>query len=1014
MDFSALTQKMPALSQNWKESSVYANFPELEAIASQVVGTTTLNVLQLLNFAVGLLTPGEVYCEVGCFQGRSLIAALLNHPDQMAYAVDHFAEMNFQGENLEIFAENLTEFNLSNQVFLCAQKFEDFFSELGSLELEDQIGVFFYDANQDYQSQLLALLSAKPFLANQAVLIVNGSNSEFTRQAILDFLVTTPEAYFLLDLQEYKHETYPFLDGVCVLAWDRQQTGFTNQSSIQKQHSSTAAITTLSQTKTITQQDFLEQLLAEAVHSQEANDHTAAITKYQQYLLWKAEDFSTWLNLGVLYFRNKQYLQAIEALTHAQKLDESNSLPYFNLGLAFEACGDLQQAISAYQAAIACDPQFSEAYNNLGAILLHCGELAKAEMLFRQSTVNCPDDFKGHLNLGNALIAQEKIAEAISAYKIARQIKPDNLDVQKYYEQAISAQRDPTELQLECGLLAYRNGKYSEAVIYLQKVLDVKQGDPLIFKTLADCYKRTHKEIEAISTLEQSLHSYPNFANQIELAFLLRHFGHIDRAHELLTESLLLFPNSLLLRIASSLLLPLFYDTHAEMAEYRQQFSQSLNALLQDLSNNTVTQSENDISDIYLALTTFESNQFFLAYLGFNDLELQQKRGRFVEIILRKHFSNFMQPLPMPPHKGKIRVGYLVQTIKNGSLGELFIGWLRHHNSEDFEIYCYHIGEASDYLTHEFRQHSDSFSHIPNDVVTVCQKVLADQLHILVYPVIGLDVMILTLAGLRLAPIQCTSWCHPVTTGLSSIDYFLSCESMEIAGAETHYSEQLVRLPKIGIAFPKPMIPVPTKNRADFGIPIDEIAYLSCQTTYKYQPDHDFIYPEIAQQVPNAKFIFIEQASRNIGRKFQQRLKRCFLEHGLSSDDYCIFLPRMPENDYLSLNQCSDIFLDTLSWSGGVTTLKAIACDLPVVTCPGEMMRSRHTYGILKTLGVTSTVADTAQEYINIAVRLALDLDWRLTIIDQMKQQHERLYDDKTCISALEDFYQQVVKKFKS
>jgi len=102
--------------------------------------------------------------------------------------------------------------------------------------------------------------------------------------------------------------------------------------------------------------------------------------------------------------------------------------------------------------------------------------------------------------------------------------------------------------------------------------------------------------------------------------------------------------------------------------------------------------------------------------------------------------------------------------------------------------------------------------------------------------------------------------------------------------------------------------------------------------------------------------------------------------------------------------------LDTFSWCGCTTTLEAIAFNLPVVTCPGEFLRQRKSYGILKMLGVTETIAKDLDEYIEIAVRLGKDGEWRSSIIEKISQRHSYLYDDKTCVAALEDFYQSVVQ----
>ena len=109
------------------------------------------------------------------------------------------------------------------------------------------------------------------------------------------------------------------------------------------------------------------------------------------------------------------------------------------------------------------------------------------------------------------------------------------------------------------------------------------------------------------------------------------------------------------------------------------------------------------------------------------------------------------------------------------------------------------------------------------------------------------------------------------------------------------------------------------------------------------------------------------------------------------------------------------MFLDTLGWSGCVTTFEAVACGLPVVTLPGKLMRARHSFAILTQLGVTETIASNEKDYVEIAVRLALDRQWRQSVIDRMVAGYPNLYSDTRCVRALEDFYQRVVEeRFRS
>ena len=74
-------------------------------------------------------------------------------------------------------------------------------------------------------------------------------------------------------------------------------------------------------------------------------------------------------------------------------------------------------------------------------------------------------------------------------------------------------------------------------------------------------------------------------------------------------------------------------------------------------------------------------------------------------------------------------------------------------------------------------------------------------------------------------------------------------------------------------------------------------------------------------------------------------------------------------------------------------------------------MRGLHAYSFLKMLGVTDTIAKNEAEYIEIAVKLGLDSEWRRDIAQRMSQRQDHLFDDRVCVAALEAFYQEVVRE---
>jgi len=121
-------------------------------------------------------------------------------------------------------------------------------------------------------------------------------------------------------------------------------------------------------------------------------------------------------------------------------------------------------------------------------------------------------------------------------------------------------------------------------------------------------------------------------------------------------------------------------------------------------------------------------------------------------------------------------------------------------------------------------------------------------------------------------------------------------------------------------------------------------------------------------------------------------------------------LNRQSPEDYLILNQLMDVFLDNPPWSGNNTGLAAIDAHLPIVTLPTHFMRGRHSYAILRMMGMTDTIARDEEEYVAIAARLGMDSDWRDEIRARISDQCERIYEDTDCVKGLEAFYSGVVK----
>lgn len=1003
MDYQRFLQELPGLYENWGYESVCPKSDRFQAILDQVQGTTTANIIQLLNLAVECIEPDEIYCQIGCFPVEHLIGALLDNSEKMAYVVDNFSEVEADGKNQEKLFDKLDRFKLDRQIFFLEQNVEEFFCDLKEILPEAKIGVFFYDGSPDYRSQLLALLLVKPFLADQGLIIIDDSKLSAVQQANWDFLTIHPACQLVVDLPN-------FGNGIHILTWDINQKNVYKWDELAENYRNESLLEAMREFNCKFEEKknkALKIIFKEAESLQRIERFAEAEQKYNEILEWDSKAADVWHNLGLIYYKKEQYQDGIEMLVKALQIDPSVAKYHYSLGLMLERSSNVPEAIRAYEQAIACDPNFVDAYNNIGNIWLAAGELVQAESIYRQAIAVSPNHYGSYLNLGNLSSIKNQLDEAIEYYQKALQLKPNEADIAYNLGLAFAAKQEPAEAAKYFGYAAYKQENYAEAIEHYQKLLSGRIGDINSYHIWAECHKKLHQIEATINTYQLGIKQYPNSSYlYLMLAISLQDFGRTEDAIKVASEGSQLFPNDLILQIEKQHLLPVIYETTEEIDCYRSRFTNQLEELIQ--STKLDTQSAINNATIGISMRT----NFYLQYQGKNDLELQIKYGEFVHKIMSAKYPQWVRPLTMPPlgEDGKIRIGYISDYMYYHSGGVFALGWLKNHDSQKFEVYSYYTNRKSDQITEQFWLYSQVFHNIPEDLAKICQQIIDDKLHILVFLDIGMSPQTTPIAGLRLAPIQCNTWGHPITSGSPTLDYFLSSELMEPENGQEHYSEELICLPKISCCYSKPLLPEPRKNRSEFQLCDDDIVYLSSQSTYKYLPQYDYIFPTIAIRVPQARFMFISShISSAITEKFRLRLKKAFASIGLNSEEYCSILPRMNSNDYLCLNLVSDVYLDTLSWSGANTTLQAIACNLPIVTCPGEFMRGRHSYGILKMLGVTETIAKDESEYIEIAVRLGLDPEWRKTIVQKVIARNSRVYEDKICVAALEEFYQRVV-----
>ena len=354
----------------------------------------------------------------------------------------------------------------------------------------------------------------------------------------------------------------------------------------------------------------------------------------------------------------------------------------------------------------------------------------------------------------------------------------------------------------------------------------------------------------------------------------------------------------------------------------------------------------------------------------------------------------------------KIKIGIISTFLYDHTIGRLNHGIIKKLSRGKFHVELFRFPGREDRLSEAINSAADEVVILPTKLALVRQEIAEHSLDILFYLDIGMESLTYFLAFSRLAPVQCVTWGHPVTTGIPNVDYFISSESAEPPGAEGHYSERLILLKRLGVYYYRPELPQMLPSRDNFDLPRDHNLYVCPQTLFKFHPDFDDVLGAILRRDPHGLLILIEGEHEHWAKLLHDRFTRTFPD----AVDRVRFLPRMSREDFLSLLMVADVLLDTIHFGGGNTSLEAFAFGVPIVTLPGRFLRGRLTLALYKQTGVMDCVANDTDSYVNIAVKLANDKAWRDEIKGKIRAGADVLYEDIEAVRELEGFFEWAVE----
>jgi predicted O-linked N-acetylglucosamine transferase (SPINDLY family) len=681
-----------------------------------------------------------------------------------------------------------------------------------------------------------------------------------------------------------------------------------------------------------------------------------------------------------------QLREAASSYRAALRLCPREARLHAQLGDILSALEQFEKAAAHYREAVRLQPRLAEAHTNLGNALHLLGRHEEAAAACREAVRLNPASAPAHNNLGNALRGLNRFEEAESCYREALRLRPELAQVHRNLGDTLA-------------LL----GRGEEAIPCYRESVRLKPDDAGLHKSLGDLLMNLNGVVEAETCYREAVRLAPDFAeawNHLGLA--VASLGRPQEAERCYGEALRVRPDFVVARLNRAMArLPIVYRSQAEVDEVRRDYARELDAACRIEAAVRVP----DTAEI-----TGSYSPFFLAYQGRCDRELQAIYGSFVARVMASLYPDWASPPDVaPPQPGEpIRVGILSECFYSHSNWKIPIkGWLRGLDRSRFQLFGYYIGCYQDKATALAKSLCHRFVQGLPTLERWAQAIRSDRLHVLLIPAIGMDDVTIRLAALRLAPVQATSWGHPDTSGLPTIDHYLSSELMEPPGADAHYTERLVRLPNLSIWYEPPVLVPEAVSRAELGVPEAAVLYWCCQSLFKYLPRHDWVFARIAAAVPEARFLFIRYPHGDtVTTIFRDRLIAAFAEAGLDAERYCRFLAPMSMTRFAGVSRIADVFLDSLEWSGCNSTLEALAWDLPVVTMAGDLMRGRHSAAILTMLGMPDLIADCPERFVELATELGRDGTRRRALATRIARDKHKLYADRACIEGLARYLQ--------
>ena len=312
--------------------------------------------------------------------------------------------------------------------------------------------------------------------------------------------------------------------------------------------------------------------------------------------------------------------------------------------------------------------------------------------------------------------------------------------------------------------------------------------------------------------------------------------------------------------------------------------------------------------------------------------------------------------------------------------------------AETFNVYY----TTFDDLTPEVKYLFGKAKHIKlESKLQEIKKTLEDlKLDVLVYCEIGMDPKAYFMAHMRLAKKQFNTWGHSDSSGIDTIDYFISSKLYELPYEESqkHYSEKLILQKSLCTYYLNPLTRyniATFKDRYEFGFTDEVVIFFCAQSLFKFNPIYDNYIIDILQANKNFVLLILNSDSKS---KVIKRFNNKFVTSQIH------VFPMLQHNRYLNLINISDVILDPYPFGGCNSSFESFALNKVIVTQESNMINGRFTSGFYKKMNMSHLITHNKEEYIKLAIKLGNNTKYRKIIEEKIKDKHSVLFNDQESI----------------